>query len=101
MSDGNLEELEKFVVESYVYNMDFTKKLRPGEIIVSISSIEATNQDTVSGSSEVTVGSTSLSDSIIQVRLSAGFRYEQYKVIIIVTTNQSNTLVGEGLLRIT
>lgn len=100
MSISHLEELEKLTSDSFVYNMDFSNKLRTGESITALNSVVATNQNKVSGSTEVAVGSTSLSATIIQVRLSAGEPYEQYRITISVSTDNSNIITGEGLLRI-
>ena len=95
------EELTKSVTENIRFNMDFTKRLATGESISNLDSVVSVSQSKVEGSDNVTIGSTSISNNIIQVRLSAGTQYEQYEITITVTTSDTNVKVGTGLLRIT
>ena len=95
-----LEELTKLENESILFNMDFAKKLASGETITSLDAVASVSMNNVEGSGDVTVGSTSTSDSVIQVRLSDGTSKEQYTVTITVTTSLANVRIGQGLLRI-
>lgn len=94
------EELIKLPTESIVFDMDFTKILPTGDTIASLTSVTFVNNGRISGSTDITIGSTSFSTTKAQVRLSEGQQHEQYEITATVVTADSNTLIGKGLLRI-
>ena len=97
---SELEELVKLPGESILYDMDFTKRMASGETISNVTSAVFTNEGRVTGSTDIVLGTASYLGNIVQVRVSSGQAEESYKVTITVTTNLSNTRIGNGLLRI-
>lgn len=97
-----LPVLVKQPSESREYDLDFTALLVPGETIAGITSVGSTIMGKVVGSADVSIGSSSItSDSLkVRVRISGGTNGEDYKITAVVTTNQGNTVEGEGILRV-
>ena len=83
--------------DNRLYDMDFAALLGAGETIAGVTSVTIDNTTTTP---PVTVGATSYSGTVAQVRLSAGLTGTRYKVTIVVTTSLSNTLEGEGWLQV-
>jgi hypothetical protein len=94
------DELVKQPTESRIYSFDFTHLLDSAETISTISSIEQVNLGKVSGSTDLTLGSSAISDKYIQVRISEGTDKENYRLTAIITTSSSNILEMEGILRV-
>lgn len=83
--------LTKQPAESRLYDFEFAGKMATGETISTVASATATPAG-------LTVGATSSSGTIAQVRLSGGTTATEYVVTVTVTTNLSNTLELEGRL---
>lgn len=95
-----LEVRTKRTTESRLYTIDFEALLN-GATISSVTSVVATSQGLMSGSSALTVAApTHNSASFAQVRLSAGTDGEDYKVVTTVVDSTSNILVGQGILQV-
>lgn len=97
---SELEELTKLPAESILFDMEFDLRMVTGETIVSVDATVSTNQARVTGSTALTLGSTSFAGTIAQVRISAGTSNEQYEIAITITTTLSNIRVGKGMLRV-
>jgi len=97
---SDLEELVKLPGESILYDMDFTKRMATGETIANVITSISTNLSRVEGSTNITLGTASYLGNIVQLRISDGTAAESYKVTITITTNLSNTRIGNGLLRV-
>ena len=95
-----LEALVKQPSESRLYTFDFTALLSTNTIS-SVTSIVQINQNLVSGSSALTLGSpTTDNTSLVQIRVEDGTDLEDYKLTAIIVDSGGNTLEGEGLLRV-
>ena len=88
-----LKRLFKQPAESRLYDFDFSGKMRTGETIATVVSVVATP-------SGLTVGATSFSGQVAQVRLSGGTADTDYKLTCKVTTSASNTLEIDGRLKV-
>ena len=97
---SSLEELEKEAGESIIFDMDFSNQFTSAETIDSIDNVSFTNEEVITGSSDITIGTPTFSGNIVQVRISGGTKYEQYTVHITVITSLANVIIGNGLLRI-
>lgn len=97
---SELEELVKLPAESILFNMDFAKRMSTGETITTVDSHISTSSGRVDGSANVTLGTPTLSNNVVQLRISDGTADEQYVITITVTTSLSNVRIGKGLLRI-
>ena len=97
---SELEELTKLPGESILFDMDFSKRMATGESISSISSETSTSINRVAGSTNLTLGTSSFSGNIVQLRISDGTADESYIIQITVITNLGNTRIGKGLLRV-
>ncbi len=86
-----LERLTKQPSESRLFDFDFGGKMATGETVTAVVSV-------VSTPSGLTVGATSFSGMIAQVRLSAGTDQVEYLLTCKVTTSAANTLELDGLL---
>jgi len=94
------EELEKTPEESLLFDMNFSNRLVSGETISAVTNSSFTNNGLVSGSTNITLGDAAYTGGIVQIRISGGQLYEQYTVMLSITTSLGNTRVGKGLLRI-
>lgn len=95
-----MSELTKIAAESLLFDMDFNKRLSEGETIQSVTSIVSTSYARVTGSTALVIGTSIIQTSLVQFRISAGTFGEQYAIAITILTSKSNTIIGEGLLRI-
>ena len=83
--------LEKQPAESLLYDMEFVGRMEDGTTITAV--------DSVTGSpSGLTIGTASYSGTRAQFRVSGGTAGTKYKITVVVTTSDSNTLEGEGNL---
>ena len=94
---SDLEQLSKLVGESILYDMDFTKRLKSGETISSVTSVTSVNQNRVESSSNITISGQVLASPIVQFRIADGTAGECYKIVVEIVTSDSNTRIGEGL----
>jgi len=78
--------------------MDFSALLAAGETLSSVSSISQAARGNVQGAASLNIGAGSTSGSKVQFRISGGTNGEDYKITVVVTTSQGNTLEGEGWL---
>lgn len=87
--------LQKQPAESRLYTMDFTNLLASSEAITGVSS-------TTGAPSGLSFGTATISGDgkKVQVRISSGADGVTYKVTILVTTDSSNTLEGDGHLSV-
>lgn len=83
--------LTKQPAESRLYDFEFAGKMATAETISTVGTPTATPTG-------LTVGATSSSGTIAQVRLSGGTTATEYLVTVTVTTSLSNTLELEGRL---
>jgi hypothetical protein len=89
-----IPSLIKQPTEDRLYGMDFAALLSSGESLAGITSVVATPTGlTLSGSP-------SIAGTFAQQRILGGTAGIKYTVTFIVTTTQSNTLEGEGILQV-
>lgn len=93
-----LPYLTKQPSEDRLYEMDFAALLASGETISSVSSITQSARGNVQGSTSLSIGTGSASGSNVRFRISGGTDGEDYKITVVVTTSQGNTLEGDGWL---
>lgn len=95
-----LEALEKQPSESRIYTFDFSSLLAQN-IVKTVLSVTQINQNLISGSSDLTLGSpTTNLDKLVQIRILGGTDDEDYKITALIEDTGSNILEGEGLLRV-
>lgn len=87
------EILIKQPSESLQYTMDFSNVLENGETISSCTSVTATP-------SGLTIGAAAVGATSVAFRISGGEDGVNYRVEVIVATNQSNTRESDGLLKV-
>lgn len=85
--------LNKQPAESLLFDFDFSGKGRTGETISSVTGVTGSP-------SGLTIGATTSSGMIAQVRISSGTDGTYYKLTCTVATNQSNTMELDGYLRV-
>ncbi len=80
--------------EDLLYGMDFVNLLATGETISTVTSVlEITTVD-------LTIGSGSINGSVVEFRVSGGLDGVGYRIEVIITTSDSNTRVGDGLITV-
>ncbi len=92
------EILVKQPSEVRQYTMDFTALLSGAEVISSISSIGSTLRG--GGSSDLTVYNEVKTDDSVVFWVSGGTNNSTYRIEIIVITDASQTIEGDGLLSV-
>lgn len=92
--------LNKQPAEDKLFDFDFSGKMRDGDSITSVGSVTQEKLGLVSNSADLTLGSTAQSGQTGQVRISGGTDGEQYKIEMVVTTTDGDTLEGEGILTV-
>ena len=95
---SSLEVLSKSVIESIVFDMDFSKQLSTAETISSITSVVSVIQNRVESSTNITIGIPVSSGAVVQFRISDGYLGECYEVTAIIVTSNGNTREGSGIL---
>ncbi len=93
-----LPYLTKQPSEDRLYEMDFSALLAAGETLSSVSSITQAARGNVQGAASLVIGSGAASGAKVQFRISGGTDGEDYKITVVATTSQGNTLEGEGWL---
>lgn len=96
-SRTRLPAVVKQPIENRVFSMDFSDLL-VGLSLASVDSVTATNQNLVTNSTALTVGSFSNDDTRASVRLSGGTAEEHYKISIVITDSGANVIEGDGML---
>lgn len=87
------DNLTKQPREDRLYDMDFSNLLGTGEVLTSVSLVEA---DPATGISLGTPTHDSMTKA--QVRISSGTEGTLYKISMVVVTSFANTLEGDGYL---
>lgn len=93
------EALEKTVYADRLFAFDFAPQLG-GNSVAGILSVVAVNQDKISGSSDLTVGSPAISGSEVQAQLSDGTDGEDYVLEGRCTDSSGNKLSMFGTLQV-
>lgn len=96
----NLPMLIKQPAETRRYNMDFGEKLR-GRTIDTTVSIAVVPLERISGAAAVTPGAQTIVGDSTSFTLTGGTTGEVYKITVIVTDSNGNTLEGDGALMVT
>ena len=78
--------------ETRIYSVDFVNLLAGGDSLSAVSSVTATPAD------ELMIGYTSISDATVQFTIGDGDNGTKYKIEVIVTTTNGETLEGDGFL---
>jgi hypothetical protein len=94
-----LEILRKQPTTDAVRNMDFTAVMGTATIS-SISSAVAVNQGVISGSSDVTIGTTSIDGLLVQLPLSGGTHGEDYLITVKIVDSNTEDQEGDGILQV-
>ena len=98
-NETGLIVLRKQPSESRLYDMSFDGKMRDGDTISSVISSWFTNMGKVTGSTDITLGTASISGDLVQIRVEAGQDLENYKITHKITTAPSGDILeGDGLL---
>lgn len=96
-----LQALSKRSAEDRVYYVDFVNLIASGDSLSAVGSVASTNQSLVTGSSNVTLGTTTISDTSIKIAgIAGGTAYEDYVLKASATTTNGETLETEVLLRV-
>ena len=82
--------------ESRLYSLDFAALLEEDEVLTAANSV-AIDKTTAS---PLVAGTPAVSGVIAQVRLTGGLAGTIYKVTIVVTTSDGNTLEGEAYVNV-
>ncbi len=85
------QQLVKQPAESRLFSMEFKNLLATGETISTVVSVLATP-------SGLTISGETISGTEVQFRIAGGADAQIYRVETTITTNQANTLEGDGLL---
>ena len=91
---------EKFSNEVKVFTFDYTDKLNTGDTVSSIDSITITNQNQVSGSTDIVKDSQAKNDTSVQGTFSGGTVNEFYKITCSANTANGEKLVVLGLIKV-
>lgn len=83
--------LEKQPSESLLYDMDFVGRMEDDVTLTAVVSVTG-------APTGLTIGSASYSGTRAQFRISGGTAGTKYKLTVVVTTSDGNTLEGEGNL---
>lgn len=100
MSDCATPKLTKRPGESRAYSMEFAALLGTGVTLTSFSGAAQSNAGNISGASDLTIGSGTVSGTEAQATISGGTDGEDYTVTFTVVDSAGNTLVDNGLLRV-
>lgn len=86
--------------ETLLFDMDFQRDIRAGESLSAIVDVTIQNQGRVTGSADITPGTTAVGGTRAQVYIPGGTDLEDYKVTIVCTTSDGETVEGDGLLEV-
>jgi hypothetical protein len=96
------DTLNKQPAESRLYDMDFSPRIATTEILSGVPTVseKTVNQDTGAKtvSTDLTIGTASISGQIAQVRISGGLDGVLYEITFVSGTSLGNTVEAEGLL---
>ena len=98
MTAYEIQVLAKQPSESRLYDMEFAGLLAGDDTIASASSVTVSPSPT---SPALTVGSTAVSGTRVQFRISGGKAETRYKLTVVATSVDGDTLEGEGYLFVT
>lgn len=85
------DEVYKKSAEAFFVSMVFTEALN-GAII--------TDADIISSPSGITISDDSFTDDIVTFKIAGGISGTNYMIIVTVTTDSDETLIGEGPLKV-
>lgn len=91
----DIEVLEKRLSESKIFHFDFSAKMDDGESISTLVSLVSTPTTAVTA---LTLGTPTLSQTKVQVRISGGEDGGKYLQVCKVMTDQDNELQCDGYL---
>lgn len=86
--------------EDLVYTMDFVHLLHVGETIEASSPAPVVTATPTGGASDLTIGTPSVSGSVVSFRISGGTNKVDYKVRVEIATSLDNTRIGIGPLQV-
>lgn len=96
--------LTKQPQEDRLYDMDFSPRLATAEILSGTPTVTERTVDQVTGvrtaSSDLTIGTATVSAQVAQVRISVGLPDVLYELTWLATTDLGNTVEAEGLLMV-
>ena len=95
-----LHALQKYSGEDKDFAIDFQNLLKAGDSLNSITSVVSTSESLVTGSSNVTLGTTTIVGTTVEFGIAAGTDGEDYVLKATVDTTDGETLIAEGLLRV-
>lgn len=90
--------LVKQASEVRQYTMDFSNLMASDETISSINSVVSEKRG--GGTSDLTIGGETISGQTITMNISGGTKRYVYRIEVVIITSGSQTLEGDGLLRI-
>lgn len=96
------DTLDKQPQEDRLFDMDFSPRLSTGESLTGTPTMTQElvdqNDGSLSATTDLTIGTPTVSGQIAQVRISAGIDGNLYKVTFLATTDFANTVEAEGYL---
>ena len=96
------DTLDKQPAEDRLFDMDFSPRLSTGESLSGTPSMTQELVDQNDGSltvtTDLTLGTPTVSGQIAQIRISGGVDGSLYKVTFLSTTDFANTVEAEGFL---
>ncbi len=98
------QTLTKQPAEDRLYDMDFSPRLATGEDLTGSPTVSERTVDQNTGdrtaSTDLTIGSATVSGQVAQVRISVGLPDVLYELTFVATTDLGNTVEAEGLLMV-
>lgn len=91
------EILVKQPAESRIYSIDFSALLGTTE---TISTMAVTSMLIGGDTSDLTIGTPTEEDGVVSFRISGGTHNYRYRIEVTVTTNASNTIEGDCILKV-
>lgn len=92
--------LEKQPAETRRFYMDFGEKLR-GRTIASIVSLSIAGLGRITGAAALTPGAQTITGDSVTFTIAGGTSGEVYKITVLITDSDGNTLEGDGALLVT
>ena len=80
------------------YTMDFSNLMASDETISSITSASSELRGT--GTTDLTISSETISGQTVTMWIEGGTKAQSYRIEVIIVTSGSQTLEGDGLLKI-
>lgn len=84
--------------ESLLLDMQFKNRMRDGDTISSVDSVNFINQNLLNGSSDIVLAGPAFDGTVAQVRVSAGQDLENYKLSFRCTTALGDKIEADGML---